>query len=93
MTLSAVNEALHFLLVAVADLAGPRGGQLCLRAARVTRGTTVPESDSSWSQSAKEEPLWSGMLTVMVQDRWSIVLAILLSVLTLALVTAAIFLH
>jgi len=29
----------------------------------------------------------------MVQDRWSIVVAILLSVLTLALVTAAVFLH
>ena len=52
-TLSDVNEALHFLLVAVADLAGARGGQLCLclRAARVKavplRGTTVPGSDSS----------------------------------------------
>jgi hypothetical protein len=33
------------------------------------------------------------MLTIMVQDRWSIVVAILLSILTLALVTAAIFLH
>jgi hypothetical protein len=33
------------------------------------------------------------MLTMMVQDRWSIVVAILLSILTLALVTAAIFLH
>ena len=30
---------------------------------------------------------------MMVQDRWSIVVAILLSILTLALVTAAIFLH
>ena len=50
-TLSDVNEALEFLFVAVADLAGPRGGQLCLRAARVKpvplRGTTVPGSDSS----------------------------------------------
>jgi hypothetical protein len=96
-TLSDVNEALHFLLVAVADLAGPRGGQLCLLAARVKavplRGTTVPGSDSSWSQYAKEEPLWSGMLTVMVQGRWSIVVAILLSILTLALVIAAVFLH
>jgi hypothetical protein len=33
------------------------------------------------------------MLTVMVQDRWSIVVAVLLSILTLALVTGAIFLH
>jgi hypothetical protein len=37
--------------VAIADLAGPRGGQLCLRAARVTavplRGTTVPGLDGS----------------------------------------------
>jgi hypothetical protein len=44
LTLSGVNEALHCLLVAVADMA--RGGRLCLRAARVTavplRGTTVP---------------------------------------------------
>jgi hypothetical protein len=44
LTLSVVNEALHRLLVAVADLA--RGGRLCLRADRVTavphRGTTVP---------------------------------------------------
>jgi len=51
-TLSDVNEALHFLLVAIADLAGLRGGQLCLLdAARVKavpfRGTTVPGSDSS----------------------------------------------
>jgi hypothetical protein len=29
----------------------------------------------------------------MVQDRWSIVVAILLSILTLALVAGAIFLH
>jgi len=29
----------------------------------------------------------------MVQDRWSIVVAVLLSILTLALVTGAIFLH
>ena len=36
VTLSDVNDTLHFLLVAVADLAGPRGGQLGLRAARVT---------------------------------------------------------
>jgi hypothetical protein len=33
------------------------------------------------------------MLTIMGQGRWSIVVAISLSVLTLALVTAAIFLH
>ena len=51
-TLSNVNEALHFLLVAVAHLAGLLGGQLCLLdAARVKavpfRGTTVPGSDSS----------------------------------------------
>ena len=47
-----MNEALHFLLVAVAHLAGLLGGQLCLLdAARVKavpfRGTTVPGSDSS----------------------------------------------
>ena len=34
-TLSVLNETLHFLLVAVADLALPRGRQLCLHAARV----------------------------------------------------------
>jgi hypothetical protein len=33
------------------------------------------------------------MLTIMGQDHWSIVVAILLSALTLALVTTAIFLH
>jgi hypothetical protein len=75
----------------------PRGGQLCLRAARVKavpfRETTVPGSDGSWSQYAKEEPLWSGKLTIMVQNRWPIVVAILLSILTQALVIAAVFLH
>jgi hypothetical protein len=33
------------------------------------------------------------MLTIMAQDRWSTIVAILLSILTVVLVTAAIFLH
>ena len=42
-TLSVLNEALHFLHVAVADLAGPRGGRLAARVTAVPlRGTTVP---------------------------------------------------
>jgi hypothetical protein len=98
LVLNIANEALHPLFVAVAVLAGASWQEAlpwcCSRVKPVPlRGTTVPESDSSPSQQAKEEPLWSVMLTVMVQDRWPIVVAILLSILTMALVTAAIFLH